>query len=147
VPWELIGALHYREAGWDFRGVLHNGDKIIGTGRKTYRVPKGRWPFNSWEEAAIDALKMIWSLGYSSLDWSDSQLRSVAGYAEKYNWMGYRNRGKVSPYVWSGTEKYTWGRFVADHVYNSSSYDSRPGVMPIIIDILKKNGSRAQNSH
>lgn len=42
VPWELIGAIHYRESDFDFGAALHNGDKIIGTGRKTYRVPAGR---------------------------------------------------------------------------------------------------------
>lgn len=140
VPWELIGAIHYRESDFDFGAALHNGDKIIGTGRKTYRVPAGRWPFNTWEESAIDALRMKGGLGFTSMNGSDDQLRRVAAYAERYNGYGYRNRGGVSPYVWGGTPLYKWGRFVADHVYDPNSYDKRPGVMPIILSVLKKWG-------
>lgn len=139
VPWELIGAIHYRESSFDFGAALHNGDKIIGTGRKTYRVPANRWPFNTWEESAIDALRMKWGLGFTSINWSDDHLRRVAAYAEKYNGYGYRNRGDASPYVWSGTPLYKWGRFVADHVYDKNSVDTRPWVMPIIMTLLKKN--------
>src|SRR5688572_19234705 len=58
VPWFYIGALHMRESSCNFAGVLHNGDQIIGTGRLTYRVPAGRGPFSTWEEAAVDALKL-----------------------------------------------------------------------------------------
>ncbi|OSI20076.1 hypothetical protein [Bradyrhizobium canariense] len=41
-PWYFVGALHMRESGCDFKGVLHNGEKIIGTQRKTRLVPKQR---------------------------------------------------------------------------------------------------------
>jgi len=58
VPWFWVAAIHMRESSCDFRGVLHNGEKIIGTGRKTTLVPRGRGPFSSWSEAAIDAIKM-----------------------------------------------------------------------------------------
>ncbi len=58
VPWYFIGALHMRESSCDFRGVLHNGDRIIGTGGLTVRVPAGRGPFSTWEESAVDALKL-----------------------------------------------------------------------------------------
>lgn len=54
--WPLIGAIHWREASGNFEGILHNGQKIIGTGRKTTLEPKNRGPFSSWEEAAVDAL-------------------------------------------------------------------------------------------
>lgn len=140
VPWELIGAIHYREWDFDFWGALHNGDKIIWTGRKTSSVPAGRWPFSTWEESAIDALRMKGWVGFTSMNGSDDQLRRVAAYAERYNGYGYRNRWGVSPYVWWWTPLYKWGRFIADHVYDANSYDKRPGVMPIILSLLKKNG-------
>lgn len=56
VPWDVIGVIHYRESSGSFAGVLHNGQKIIGTGKKTTLVPKGRGPFSTWEDAAVDAL-------------------------------------------------------------------------------------------
>lgn len=58
VPWYFIGALHMRESGCNFAGVLHNGDRIIGTGGLTTRVPAGRGPFATWEASAVDALKL-----------------------------------------------------------------------------------------
>ncbi len=39
VPWELIGAIHFRESSLDFNKCLHNGDPL---GQKTVRVPAGR---------------------------------------------------------------------------------------------------------
>lgn len=58
TPWGVIGVWHYRESACDFRGVLHNGERILGTGRKTKLVPAGRGPFTTWEEAARDALAL-----------------------------------------------------------------------------------------
>jgi lysozyme family protein len=59
VPWELIAALHEREAGGSFKGHLHNGDPLTG---RTYHVPAGRpakgSPPFTWEASAIDALTM-----------------------------------------------------------------------------------------
>ncbi len=39
VPWELIAVIHYREGSLDFETVLHNGERIIGTDKKTKLVP------------------------------------------------------------------------------------------------------------
>ena len=38
VPWFFIGPVHHRESNRSFAGVLHNGERIIGTGRKTSLV-------------------------------------------------------------------------------------------------------------
>src|SRR5258705_10572295 len=59
IPWWFIGVTHYREAGFDKSGNPR-WDTCLGNGqalnRKTTIVPKGRGPFNSWEEGAVDAL-------------------------------------------------------------------------------------------
>lgn len=70
-PWEFIAAIHMRESNAHFGGVLHNGEKIIGTGRKTKLVPRGKGPFDSWEEAAIHALKM--KNLHKIKDWSNAR--------------------------------------------------------------------------
>ena len=57
-PWEFIAAIHMRESNAHFVGVLHNGERIIGTGKKTRLVPRGKGPFDTWQEAAVHALKM-----------------------------------------------------------------------------------------
>lgn len=133
VPWQLVAALHWREASGSFSGVLHNGDKIIGTGRKTYRVPRGRGPFSTWTEAAIDAIK-IKRMSFPA-QWD---MEGAAWFAEVFNGMGYRNKGRVSPYLWSGTTLYKSGKYVADGVYSSSAVDKQLGVMPLYQILLAR---------
>lgn len=127
VPAEFIGALHMRECNNNMRGVLHNGELIVGTGRKTRLVPRGRGPFATWEEAAVDALNIE---GFSSVtDWSPA----VCCYeGERYNGLGYRHMGKPSPYLWAGSQWYTSGKYVADGVYSSNAVDSQLGIAPVM---------------
>lgn len=132
IPWELIGAIHFRESSLDFSKCLHNGDPL---GQKTTSVPAGRWPFSTWEESAIDALNMKWQLGFWQIT-QTNQLEQVAWYAEKYNGFGYRNKWVSSAYVWAGTEAYTWGMYVADHVFSHTKKDPRPWVMAIISKLI-----------
>ena len=54
VPWAVIAALHMRESGADFSTYLGNGEPLT---RRTRLVPKGRGPFKSWEDGAVDALR------------------------------------------------------------------------------------------
>lgn len=131
VPWDVIAACHYRESSLSFKGVLHNGEHIIGTGKKTKLVPKGRGPFGSWESAAVDAM-MIES-GKFPKEWSiDGKL----DFCERYNGLGYRKKGIPSPYVYAGTNKYTSGLYVADGKFNSSKVDLRLGCAAIIKGLL-----------
>ncbi|MBR1943126.1 hypothetical protein IJ843_05270 [bacterium] len=124
VPAELICAIHYRESGCNFSTYLHNGDPL---GKPTTHVPKGK-NFSDWTTAAIDAIKSQGS--YKSV--TESNVDSQLEFAERYNGLGYRKRGVASPYVWSGTAKYTGGMYVADGVYNPSAQDRRVGVAAIL---------------
>lgn len=127
VPWFWTGATHMRESSCDFAGVLHNGQKIIGTGRKTTIVPIGRGPFNSWHEAAIDALKLK---GLHLIDeWSPARMGFEA---ERFNGLGYTNKGINSPYVWAGSNHEQPGKYVADHVWDKDFDDPQIGVMTVI---------------
>lgn len=130
VPWYFIGALHMREANNDFRGILHNGERIIGTGRKTTLMPNGRGPFNTWEEAAIDSIK------YQGLDkifpWSVARM---AYEGEKYNGIGYFLHVVNSPYLWGGTNHQQSGKYIADGVWDSTAVDKQLGIMPVIYRI------------
>lgn len=135
VPWYWIGAIHMRESSNDFRGVLHNGEKTIGTGRKTVLVPKGRGPFSTWEEAAIDALQLKGLQKIS--DWSIPRMLYEA---ERYNGWGYTWRKVNSPYVWGGTNHQQLGKYVADGVWSSTAKDTQLGVAPVIYRIRELEG-------
>lgn len=141
VPWYFIGLLHMRESGNDFRGVLHNGEHIIGTGRKTKLVPRGRGPFNTWEEAAIDALTMPPHELHKVKQWSPARM---AYEAERYNGLGYVFRGINSPYVWSGSNHYTHGKFVADGRFDPTATDQQLGVMPVLARLAEMDASIKQ---
>src|SRR5262245_6834708 len=55
VPWFVIGALHMRESDANFSTSLGNGEPL---NRVTRLVPRGRGPFSSWQQGAIDALRL-----------------------------------------------------------------------------------------
>jgi len=132
VPWFVIAIIHMREASGSFAGVLHNGEHIIGTGRKTTLVPAGRGPFSTWEAAAIDALKMhpiskitVWDIPH------------ICYGTEAYNGWGYWWHGdKSSAYLWAGTNIDGGGKYVADGVWSSSAQDAQNGCMAVLKRII-----------
>lgn len=128
VPWFMVGAIHNREAAMNFACVLHNGEKIIGTGRKTRLVPAGRGPFGSWEAAAIDALTMPPHALDKVAAWT---LERMLYEIEKYNGWGYLGKCN-SPYLWSWTSEYSGGKYVADHVFSRTAIDVQAGCVAIL---------------
>lgn len=132
VPWDVIGVIHYRESSNHFAGVLHNGEKIIGTGKKTTLVPKGRGPFSTWEQAAIDALANCHPYLAKQKDWS---LGITLDLLEAYNGLGYRNKGLPSPYLWAGTDQYQKGKYVADGKFDPNHVDQQLGVAAILMKL------------
>ncbi len=119
VPAELICAIHYREGSCNFSTYLHNGDPL---GQTTTHVPAGLY-FEDWTDAAIDAIK-----SQNPEIIKDGDFDSCMEYAERYNGLGYRNKGLASPYVWAGTTNYTGGMYVADGQFDANARDKRVGV-------------------
>lgn len=140
VPWDVIGVIHYRESSGSFSGVLHNGQKIIGTGKKTTLVPKDRGPFSTWEEAAIDALMNCHPYAGKNKDWS---IAGALDILERYNGLGYRKKGLPSPYLWAGTDQYVKGKYVADGKYDPNHVDQQLGVAPLLMKLRETKGAPA----
>jgi len=128
APWYVIGAIHLLESSLNFGGILHNGESIIGTGRTTSLVPKGRGPFETWEESALDAM----TLRRASLiqPWN---VEMTFGFVERYNGMGYRSHGINSPYLWSQTNRYTKGKYSSDGVYDPELVSKQVGAAATFI--------------
>lgn len=129
VPWHLVGVLHVRESNCDFDTYLGNGQSIH---RRTTMVPRGRGPFKSFEEGAVDALKIDGLTGVK--DW---RLEKELYWTEAFNGWGYASRGLPSPYVWGGTNQQRAGKYVADGVFNAKVMDTQPGCAPIL-QVLSK---------
>lgn len=134
IPAAFVAAIHTRESGSDvgvFKRYLGNGQPI---NQVTTIVPKGRGPFKTWEEGAIDALVKI--KGYDKIkNWT---LETCITEWEKYNGLGYKNRGKLSPYVWSKTNHGdNTGLFVRDGVYDQNAKDGNIGCMALYLLLVE----------
>lgn len=131
VPWFFIGALHMRESSCNFAGVLHNGQRILGTGQKTTIVPKGRGPFpagiEGWIASAVDALQLK---GLHKIkDWPISRM---GFHAELFNGLGYTAKGVNSAYLWAGSNLEQRGKYVRDHVWDKDFDDPQIGTMTVL---------------
>lgn len=128
VPWYLVAMLHRRESDADFSTYLGNGEPL---NRRTRLVPPGRGPFSSFEDGAIDALRLD-----KLTDVIDWRLEKLLYYCEIFNGAGYDQRGKPSPYVWGGTSIQQAGKYVSDGRWSSSSWDKQPGTAALLRAIM-----------
>lgn len=135
VPWFVIAAIHNRESDANFNTYLGNGQPL---NRVTTLVPAGRGPFPNWEAGAIDAL------GVDRLDqMSDWSVEHTCFAIEKFNGFGYRSQHPPvnSPYLWSFSNVYQSGKYVADGHFNPNAVDPQCGTMPIIKQIMALDAS------
>ena len=135
LPWWWIGCIHQLESGGDFNCHLHNGDPLTA---RTVHVPSGRPlignpPF-TWEQSAIDAL-FYQGLGHGMI----TDYASALDRAERYNGLGYRNRGLPSPYLWSGTDQYVSGKFVKDGVFDPHAVSEQVGVAALMLALQENH--------
>jgi lysozyme family protein len=130
IPWYFIAVIHNMESSISFTRHLHNGDPLTN---RTIQVPKGRPvkgnpPF-SWEESAIDALSMR-KLG-AQTNWS---LAGMLYQIEGYNGWGYRlyHPYVPSPYLWSFSNHYKSGKYVADGTWSDTAVSKQCGASVLL---------------
>lgn len=142
VPWWMIAVIHSLESNCNFSAHLHNGDPLYA---RTTRVPRGRpvagSPPFTWEESAVDALV------YESDKICTDSLGDILDSLEKYNGLGYRNgagRGttppRTSPYLWSYTDQYVKGKYVADGRFDPDTVSQQAGAVALI-KVLAERGA------
>lgn len=136
VPWHFVAVVHHMESGGDFSRHLHNGDPLSA---RTRRVPAGRPrtgspPFR-WEESAADAMALK-RLG-SGTDWS---LAGTLYQLERYNGWGYRKYHPhvLSPYLWSFSEHYDSGKYVADGRWSDTAVSRQCGAAVLLRRLAEK---------
>jgi lysozyme family protein len=124
VPWYFIAVTHGLEASFNFRAHLHNGDFPLTA--RTRQVPAGRptkWlPPSDWESSAKDALRLLGFTGQK--DWS---LERTLYRLEAYNGFGYRGYGVPTPYLWSFSNHYDRGKYVADGKFSTTARSQQCG--------------------
>lgn len=132
VPWYALAPIHYREASLNFKCHLHNGDPLNA---RTKHVPagrpiKGEPPF-TWVESAIDAIKLkSWD---KVTDWS---IENTLALMEAYNGLGYKKKGLPSPYIWSWSNNYSKGKYVADGKFDPNFVDQQCGTAVLLKSLM-----------
>jgi lysozyme family protein len=129
VPWFVVATIHSLEGSLNFKTHLHNGDPLTG---KTVHVPKGRPPGTppfKWEDSAIDALHFDNMTGVEK--WT---LPVILFKLEGFNGFGYRTRHPevLTPYLWSFTNHYQKGKFVADGKFDPNAISKQCGGAAIL---------------
>ena len=141
VPWAVIAVIHQRESSQNWSRSLAQGDPWD---KVSVRVPAGRGPFASWEDAAIDALVNCHPYLAKRNDWS---LAGILIALEMYNGLGYASgptnykTGKKyppqpSPYLWAGTDQYTSGKYIADRKYDPDHVDQQLGCVSMLKSMM-----------
>jgi lysozyme family protein len=136
IPWYFIGVIHSMESGLSFNGHLHNGDPLTS---RTKHVPagrpvKGNPPF-TWEESASDALQ------FQKLDrWTDWSVPGLLYKLEDYNGWGYRTNHPhvLSPYLWSFSNHYTKGKYIADGTWSETAVSRQCGAAVLLRRMAEK---------
>jgi lysozyme family protein len=139
VPWWFIAIVSEREYGgpprWDRQ--LGQGDPLD---QKSTHEPIGMGPylahpsditpgFDAWTRCCVDVL--VNSAPFAA-KWTSWTIGGILTLFEEYNGLGYAMRGLPSAYVWSGTDQYISGKYVADHVFDPSVVDVQDGCAPIL---------------
>ncbi len=133
VPWWIIAVIHQRESSQSWLASLAQGDPW---NKKSIHVPKGRGPFHSWEDAAMDALINCPPYAAKWKDWTPGGALTLL---EKYNGLGYAMRGKPSPYVWASTDQYKKGKYTSDGHYDPNAIDHQLGCAALISVMAQHN--------
>lgn len=125
-------AIHERECDGNFHCALCNGERIIGTGRKTTLVPHGYGPWETFEAGAEFALHLDGLDAVSRQPEGWTQERAVYEW-EKYNGFGPRNHGRHTGYNWAGTNIYDGGKYTSDGHWDPKRDDEQLGCVAIML--------------
>lgn len=135
IPWYFIALVHNMESSLDFSSNLLNGDPLTA---RTVHVPAGRprtgHPPFTWEQCATDAMRYM-----SLVNLSDWSLPALLYRLEGYNGYGYQLRRPPinSPYLWSFSNHYTRGKFIADGKFDPNAVSQQCGAAVILFQMVQ----------
>lgn len=131
VPWWVIAVIHERESGQDWNANIAQGDPW---NRVSWHVPKGRGPFHSFHDAAVDALTKCAPFAAKWKNWTAGGSLTLL---ELYNGLGYENyHHEASPYIWGATNQEQWGKYIADGVWSHVVWDTQLGAAAMLKQMI-----------
>src|SRR5215831_4461698 len=124
-----------RESSSDYSRSPAQGDRWD---RVSVNVPRGLGPYADWGDAciaayAIDKLNVV---GAPNWIWTRSCYEG-----ELYNGFGPRTHGRRTGYLWSWTNIYTGGKYVADGRWDPDTQDQQCGMVPMMVALLRLDAS------
>lgn len=136
VPWFIVAVIHEREASQRWDRQLGQGDPLDQVSR---HVPKGRGPFATFIDGAVDALKNCAPYLARWHNWTAGG--SLTG-LELYNGTGYESfHHMASPYVWGGSDIYHVGKYVADGKFDATVEDHQLGCAVLLKCMMEIDSS------
>lgn len=132
----------WEREGPSFEAYLGNGDPI---NRPTRDVPRGRGPFDSWEDGCADALALDHITACTAWTWP-----AALWHWELWNGFGPRHHGRPTGYLWAGTSIYRGGKYVSDGVWSPGTWDHQLGTVIVakaIADIDQEIGQGFTAAH
>lgn len=106
------------------------------------RPARGNPPF-TWEASAQDALELK---GFQN--WHDWSVPGVMFKLEQYNGWGYRqfHRAVLSPYLWSFSQHYRKGKYVADGHFDPAAVSQQCGAAVLLRRMADRNLIAVRNA-
>lgn len=138
IPWWFIPLVHERECvggNTNWHCSIAQGDAF---NKVSIHRPTGIGPFASFENAAVYSLVHAAPHAANNTNWSGGGVMTIG---EKYNGLGYANKGRPSPYIWAGTDQYVKGKYVKDGVYDPNKVDAQLGMAITLKEMMKLDPS------
>jgi lysozyme family protein len=126
-----------RESGSDYSRSPAQGDRWD---RVSVNVPRGLGPYQDWGDACVAAygIDRLDEVGAPNWTWTRSCYEG-----ELYNGFGPRAHGRQTGYLWSWTNIYTGGKYVADGKWDAETQDQQCGMIPMMAALLRLDATLA----
>ena len=126
-----------RESSSDYSRSPAQGDRWD---RVSVHVPKGLGPYADWGDSCVAAycIDKLNEVGASNWTWTRACYEG-----ELYNGFGPRAHGRHTGYLWSWTNIYTSGKYVADGKWDPDVRDQQCGMVPMMAALLHLDASLA----
>jgi lysozyme family protein len=126
-----------RESGSDYSRSPAQGDRWD---RVSTHVPEGLGPYADWGDSCVAAygVDKLNEVGASNWIWTRACFEG-----ELYNGFGPRAHGRHTGYLWSWTNIYTAGKYVADGQWDPDVRDQQCGMVPMMAALLHLDASLA----
>lgn len=102
--------------------------------------PKGLGPYSSWGSCCVAAYDYDDLQKVGKINWSWAR---ACYEGEAYNGFGPRAHGRRTGYLWSWSSVYDGGKYTADGVWSSTTWDEQCGMVPMMLEMLKQQPSLA----